>query len=309
MKLKRRWLLALALLAALPARAQDDFVDAAGVDIAIRPAQTYRRAGGQDLQYDLYIPRAASAAKPVPLVLYFHGGGWATGQREIANLRLLPFLKMGFAAANVSYRLASTAPAPAAIEDARCALINLASRAVELGIDPQRIVLAGGSAGAHLALIAGMLPAGSRFDRGCPVPEAQRWSGGKVEPPRVAAVLSWSGISDVNELLQPGPSLRPFALEWFGAMPDAERAALARELSPLTQMRPGLPPVMSFHGDADPVVPFSQAERLHAALTRAGVPNQLVRASGGGHGWSAAQMREASAAMRKFLRETLGLQD
>ena len=262
----------------------------------------YQRASGQDLKLDLYLP-FERMKRPLPLVVYIHGGGWVSGAREVASLRLMPFLQMGWAAANVEYRMSPTAPAPAAVEDVRCALRYLSDRAQELRIDPQRIVLAGASAGGHLALIAGMLPNANRFDRACPAEEKLRWVAGTQTPIRVAAIVNWSGISDVNELLRDGPQQRPYAVEWFGAMPDAQRDALAREISPINQVRADNPPVISFHGDADKTVPPEQSIRLHEALSRANVPNQLLLIPGAGHGFNRAQMIGTVEAMRAFLKK------
>ena len=307
--MKRRRLLTAFLLGALAftARAQDSasFVDGSGVDISMWPGVVYQHASGQELKLDLYLP-FDRLKKPVPLVVYIHGGGWVSGAREVANLRLMPFLQMGWAAANVEYRMSPVAPAPAAVEDVRCALHYLTNRAQELGIDAQRIVLAGGSAGGHLALIAGMLPADTRFDRACPADEKARWIGGGQQAPiKVAAIVNWFGISDVNDLLH-GANTRPYAVEWFGAMPDAEREALAREISPIANVRADNPPVISFHGDADKTVPPAQSVRLHEALTRANVKNQLILVPGAGHGFNRAQMIGSVEAMRAFLKP-LGL--
>ena len=67
-----------------------------------------------------------------------------------------------------------------------------------------------------------------------------------------------------------------------GSQPNREE--LARKVSPLTYVRAGLPPVLTIHGDADTTVPYSQAVRLHEALTKAGVTNQLLTIAGGKHG-------------------------
>lgn len=68
----------------------------------------------------------------------------------------------------------------------------------------------------------------------------------------------------------------------MGSLPNREE--LAKRLSPLTYVRAGLAPVLTIHGDADPLVPYSQGVRLHEALTKAGVKNQLLTIPGGGHG-------------------------
>lgn len=303
---RRRWRLALGatLLAgslSAVADARSEWADGSGVDIELRSNLVYHSVSGQELKLDLFLPVNRSQ-QPLPLLVYVHGGGWIAGSKEIALLRLLPFLQMGWAAAAVQYRLAKVAPAPAAVEDLRCALYWLRERSPELRLDPARFVLAGGSAGGHLALIGAMLPEGSRLDRGCPLELAQRWRGAQRAPLRVAAVLNWFGISDLQAMLE-GPQARGYAIEWFGSLPDEQRRALAREISPLHQVRPGLPPVLSFHGDADDVVPLAQSQQLHAALKAAGVTERLVVVPGAKHGLSRAQMVQAMQQVREFLQQ------
>ena len=120
-----------------------------------------------------------------------------------------------------------------------------------------------------------------------------------------AAVVSWYAITDVEEMLS-GPGARGYAIEWLGSRRDRE--GWARTVSPLTHVRPGVPPVITIHGDADPVVPYSHGVRLHEALAKAGVANQLVTIKGGQHGrFTAAEMDTAYAAIRVFLKEQIGV--
>ena len=63
-----------------------------------------------------------------------------------------------------------------------------------------------------------------------------------------------------------------------------DRESLAKKVSPLTYVRPDLPPILTVHGENDPLVPYQQAVRLHRALTEAGVPNRLVTIPEGPHG-------------------------
>ncbi|PIL42489.1 lipase [Massilia eurypsychrophila] len=303
-RLVRRLLLPAALIAltlALPSRA-DEFADAAGVRYQVKPDLVYGTASGQQLKLDLYLHRAAAKGRaPAPLLVYFHGGGWVDGRKENAAFMLLPYLAMGWSVANVEYRLAKVAPAPAAVEDVRCALRWLRANAAAHGADASTMVVAGDSAGGHLALMAALLPAGSPFERACPTPDATRWNSGAEPAMNVAAVVNWFGIGDVEAMLD-GPQQRHYAIEWFGS--NSEREALARQLSPLRLVRAGLPPVISVHGKRDPVVPYSQAETLHAALDGAGVPNRLVTIETGNHGgFSAAEAQAANAAIRQFLRQ------
>ena len=151
--------------------------------------------------------------------------------------------------------------------------------------------MTGHSAGGHLSLTTGMLPASAGLDRQCV----------GLDDVSVAAIINWYGITDVADLID-GPNTKSYAVEWLGSMPDRE--AIARRVSPLTYVRGGLPPTITIHGDADGVVPYSHATRLQEALDEAGVPNKLVLIPGGGHGgFSAEQSARAYAAIMDFLAE------
>jgi acetyl esterase/lipase len=79
----------------------------------------YLTAQGYEAKFDLYRPAVQA---PAPVVVYIHGGGWVNGEKEQVALSALPFMEMGFAVANVEYRLAKITPAPAAVEDCLCVL-------------------------------------------------------------------------------------------------------------------------------------------------------------------------------------------
>ena len=129
----------------------------------------------------------------------------------------------------------------------------------------------GDSAGGHLALTTGMVPESAGLDRECP----------GVPLPKVVAIVNWYGITDVADLLD-GPNRKSYAVQWLGSRPD--RVELATRLSPMQFVRAGLPPILTIHGDAEPTVPYNHAQRLQAALEKAGVAHQLVTVPGGGHG-------------------------
>jgi acetyl esterase/lipase len=285
---------------ALPVAAQDDALRSAvllGYSNYVDANQVYATVSGMDLKLDVYAPK--SKAK-VPVLINFHGGGWVAGNRESASLAVaLPWLQMGFAVVNVQYRLAKTALAPAAVEDALCALQWVGSNADQYHFDLSKVVVAGNSAGGHLALATGMIPSDSPFTNQCAANEPA-WSGPyKNVAPKVAAVVNWYGITDVADMLQ-GPNVRSYAVQWFGSLPN--RLELAHQVSPISYVRASGPAVLTIHGDADPLVPYAHALRLREAMNKAGEKNELLTIKGGGHGgFSAEQQVQAYEAIRAFL--------
>jgi len=267
------------------------------------PDITYLRAGGVDLKLDVYQPRGTEA--PTPTLIYMHGGGWTNSNKESAALTFLPYLEMGWAVVNVEYRSADDAHAPAAVEDCRCALRWVYQNAAEYNFDLAAIVTTGNSAGGHLALTTALLPASAGLDRQCPGDRRRAWTTGttSTEELKVAAVINWYGITDVHDLVDREPGISGnFTEAWLGS--TLERDAIAKRVSPVTYVRPGIPPIMTIHGDADPIVPYDQATRLHAALDAVRVPNRLVTVAGGRHGGFAdADVERIYAAIREFLAQ------
>jgi acetyl esterase/lipase len=214
--MKKKLLFAVLLAAASTSvRAQDSpLAWAARLETGYRilPNITYLTASNWDAKLDLYVTRTPDT--PLPTLLFIHGGGWTGGTKEGRDLAILPYLDMGMNVINVEYRLARVAQAPAAVEDCRCALRWVLQHAKEYGVDANRIVVAGDSAGGHLALTTGMLPASAGLDRLCPGPDTMK----------VAAIVNWYGISDVNELLD-GPNMKPYAVAWLGSAADREQIA------------------------------------------------------------------------------------
>jgi acetyl esterase/lipase len=288
--------LAIVLMAAAPTASQTPNLVPSSVTLSQQVRTfanvVYLRANGWEGKLDIYAQRAQT---PTPTVIFIHGGGWVQGTKEGSVLQLLPYIAMGYSVVNVEYRLGNVSLAPAAVEDCRCALRWLAGHAKDYNLDPERFIVAGASAGGHLALTTGMLPASAGFDRACLVPGE----------PRVAAMVNFFGITDVADLLdgpnkKPFPEHWPYAVQWLGNQPN--RLEVAKAASPLAYVRPGVPPVISIHGDADPLVPYTHSIRLQDALQKAGVAHELVTIPGGGHGgFPPDQWQRSYAAIQAFL--------
>jgi len=263
----------------------------------------YHTANNYENKLDVYWP--PDAGKPTPVVIVIHGGGWVEGTKEERVLEIMPYLQMGFAAVNVEYRLGRVSLAPAAVEDCRCALHWVFANAKKYNFDPGRVVLQGGSAGGHLALITGMLTPAAGFDRECRSPMDNYWSAnpGTNSDPRVAAIVNWFGIADVLDELH-GPNAKGYAVVWLGNQPNADE--VAKRVSPVNYVTPNVPPIITIHGDQDALVPYEQSVRLHKALDTARVPNQLYTVPGANHGgFSYEQNQKAWAAVRQFLQENM----
>ena len=259
----------------------------------IFPNVTYLVANNYEDKVDIYQRR--DAAGPEPTLIYIHGGGWVGGTKEAAFMSVMPWLEMGWNVVNVEYRLARISQAPAAVEDCLCALKWVVSHAAQYHVDPAKLVVSGDSAGGHLSLMVGMTPDSAGLDRECPSNAAE------ATLPKVAAIVNWYGITDVADLLE-GQNRKTYAVAWLGAAPNREE--IARRVSPLTYVRPGLPPILSIQGDADPTVPYTHSLRLREALNKAEVSNELVTIPGGKHGQFSPEERiRIYTAVRAFLEK------
>jgi len=202
---------------------------------------------------------------------------------------------MGYAVANIEYRLSQQATAPAAVEDTRCALIYLIKNAKQLNIDINKIVVMGGSAGGHLALMAGLLGNDHRFDGNCP----------GVESIKVAAIIDKYGITDVWDWGYGKNITSKSAKQWLGDKAGNEN--FAKTVSPITYVNKNSPPTFIVHGDADPTVPYQQSVDIHKKFVEAGVKTEFITVPGGLHGkFDKDKNSEINKAIAAFLA-SLGL--
>jgi acetyl esterase/lipase len=235
-----------------------------------------------ETRVDIFKPKGTAAGKR-PGVVVIHGGGWVNGAKESMVERwVLPYVAKGFVAANVEYRLAKAAKAPAAVEDVLRAAQWFVANADKWGVDKRRIVVTGGSAGGHLALMVGMAPKSA-----------------KLGPPvKVAAVVNFYGITDVGDQLS-GTNMRKYAVEW---VPDQDnRYQLANRVSPMTYVRKGLPPVLTIHGDQDQTVPYEHGVRLTKSLRDKGADAEMITVAKGRHGFPPEKMAELYGPIFEFL--------
>ena len=239
---------------------------------------------------DLYLP--PNHGKPTPIVINIHGGGWNHGNKE-KQKGFGSFFKNNIAVANMSYRLVDTAPAPAAIEDVRSVIALLIRNANEYNIDPSKIILMGGSAGGHLALMGGYLGNDSKFDKGKE----------DLRNLKIAAVINKYGIVDMVEF---SGGSKPYfsAVKWIDN--KIEDKDFIKAISPLYYVNENTPPTIIIHGDSDPIVPYQQSVNLKEKLDKYSVKNRFITVPGGEHGkFEKEKQREISAAIIQFLKEVI----
>jgi acetyl esterase/lipase len=229
--------------------------------------RVYKTVDTLQLELDVYRLRD-TGNEPKPTMVFIHGGAWKTGKRSDYLPYLIDYAQKGYVTATVSYRLSRVAKFPAAVQDVNCAVRWLKAHAEEFGIDPDRMVLIGGSAGGHLSMMVGYAGEEPLFEPQC---EAGALSS------EVRAIVNLYGPTDLTTDEARG---RGEPISFLGATYD-ERPDLFRQVSPRFYIRPGLPPTLIFHGTIDSVVPVSQADSLAVWLGNAGVPYDYHRL----HGW------------------------
>lgn len=258
---------------------------------SVREGIRFAEVDGHPLALDLHLPPNANRPQ---VIVWIHGGAWRAGSRK--DMPLGKLVAEGYAVASVDYRLSTTARFPAQVHDIKAAIRFLRANAKELGINADKIAIAGASAGAHLAALVGVTN-GHR--------ELEGTVGLTNQSSDVHAILSFFGMSDLTTILKQstphGLSVRVPALQLLlGAQPDAA-PELARLASPVFHVDAKDPPLLLIHGDQDPQAPFEQSRALQAAYRKAKCLVQFETIHGGVHGGPQFYDSERIALAKQFL--------
>ena len=218
---------------------------------------------------DIYLPNEGEG--PFPVIVMIHGGGWCDGDKTYwepnGGIKAVAF---GFAVASINYRLGPEHPHPAQIQDVKAAIRFIRANAEKYGFDPKRIATWGGSAGGHLAALAGTA---------ADVPElTDRSLGNPDQSEAVQAVVDWYGPIWIDRSAQYFETLNKFTdAQQAGETPERflgllqcspeELPEKAVAFSPATYITKDCPPFLIQHGTVDPVVPYLQSVDFDKALS------------------------------------------
>jgi acetyl esterase/lipase len=260
----------------------------------------YVENGHRNQVLDLFLPEQRSD-KPMPLMIWIHGGAWMGGSQ--AYPPVLYLVGKGFAVASIQYRFSRDAIWPAQAYDCKAAIRFLRTNAGKYNFDPDRFGVGGDSAGGHLAAFVG-----TSGD----VKEMEGNLGSRKVSSRVQAVVDWFGPTDVTLMgKQSGPGsmvhhdspTSPESILLGG--PVQEKHDLAKTANPLTYVDKSDPPFLIMHGDNDQLVPLGQSVILAKALIDAGVEVTMKTVHGAGHEGPQFHNAESRRLIEDFLSRTL----
>ena len=251
--------------------------------VDLTPDLSYAGNDNPRQMLDLLLPKERKAGIKLPVFAYIHGGAWKGGNKRAGHRNLMKYVATGkFAAVSIGYRLSGEAIWPAQIHDCKAGIRWIRAHAEEYGLDPDRILVWGHSAGGHLSSMIGT-------SGGVSAMEGSVGSNGAFSS-RVQAVCNYFGPSDFLQmdahrlpkgLVHDSPQ-SPESLLVGGAIQEhPERVATA---NPITYVTSDDPVFLSIHGEVDPLVPAHQSKILHEALVAAGVDSELYLVKDGKHG-------------------------
>ncbi len=253
----------------------------------------FAHVGNRALQFDLHLP----AAKPrTPLIVCVHGGAWRSGSKK--DMPLGKLVAEGYAVASVDYRLSTEAKFPAQIHDLKAAIRFLRGHGAKWNLPTEKIVIAGDSAGGHLAALVGVSNGNAELEGDIGTDHTQSSD--------VQGIVSFYGAANLTTILNQstphGLSVRVPALELLLGDQPTNAPALARLASPVFHVDKNDPPLLLLHGDQDQQMPVNQALELAGAYQKAGAPVQLEIVHGAAHGGAMFYDEERIGIVRTFLR-------
>lgn len=247
----------------------------------------------RNLQMDLIVPKRRAAGKPRPLLIWLCGGAFSVMDKSVWIPELTEYARRGYIVASLEYRTMQESCFPVPVMDIKAGIRYLKAHAEQYLIDSEKIAIAGESAGATLAGLAGMMR-DRKYDAG----DYLEWSS------EVQAVIDFYGISDMQLLKQDKSRLSE---EVFLQFLDRGDRQLCHEASLLSHVDKNTPPFLLLHGEQDSTVPIIHSERLYEALEKKGVRTDFYRFPNAGHGDDRFYQEDTVGIADAFLKEVLGI--
>lgn len=219
--------------------------------------ESYKTVGDVSLKMHIFEP-VDSGTKARPAIVFFFGGGWVGGNPNQFFPHCRHLAKRGMVAMSAEYRVRSkhnTTPFDC-VKDGKSAIRWIRSNAQRLNIDPKRIAAGGGSAGGHVAAATATVP------------------GLDVDPQKTVSSTP-NALVLFNPVYDNGP-------DGYGYDRVKERYF---EISPMHNIREGVPPSIVFLGTEDKLIPVATAERFKRRMFEVGSRSELILFDGQGHGF------------------------
>lgn len=233
----------------------------------------YAQVADRKLLLDIYFPQ--NNAAPF-LIVWIHGGAWHSGSKASPPLS---FVRSGYALASIDYRLSGEAKFPAPIHDIKAAIRYLRANAGKYGYHGDKIIIAGSSAGGHLAALTGITNSSKLLEG-----NLGQFTGTSSS---IQGIIDYYGPTNFTTILKQstphGVGVRGPAMALLLGNTVDNAMDLAKLASPALQVDAGDPPLLIFHGDQDIQVPINQSHELVGAYKRANLKVHLEVVHGGGH--------------------------
>lgn len=242
----------------------------------------YSRDGSK---LDVYVPTGPAPEGGRPVIVAIPGGGWRWVDKDNYGGAVAAFAKYGYAVVAIDYAYNSPGgPStwPANVEDVRAAIRWVRKNSDRFGIDPDKVVAMGESAGGHLAALAGVLPDGPVSAEGANLAASVPDPSGVSS--RVQAVVDFYGPTDLVTEYRDQPEGRSYLASFLGGSPD-QIPGRYEAASPIRHVTPDDPPMFIIQGTGDQIVAPDQSINFAAALADAGVPVELTILPGATHGF------------------------
>jgi acetyl esterase/lipase len=256
---------------------------------------------GKTLYVDIYLPAHPPTGLSAP-VLMMHGGGYIHGHRSMLNRWDRWLAERGYTVFDIDYRLAPPPTWNQAAQDAACAMAWIAANAAAYDVDPKRMLVAGQSAGAGLALQVAYGLGDGTVTSSCGGLAPQPAAVFALYPPDDFA-LGWN----INARLGPSEA-RIFLRDYIGGSPQ-DFPDRYRAVSAIDHVRAGLPPMLIVSGDHDHLVPYQGHLELVEKLNRVRVHNTLITIPYGEHAfdlaWGSLGAQLTRHALEHFLQQYL----